>query len=484
MSEPSIQRKELRAAARASARTYLFDYTHLLFPEIGNTHFIESKHSMVLARAFERLGRGEIRRLLVAIPPRFGKSLVGSIMFPTWMLGLDPTLKIICASYGEELSRDFAISSRAVMQSPMYRALFPKTRLTASGTAALRLETTAGGTRFSTSVGGAVTGKGADIIIVDDPLKAKDAVHSEAARNDAFNYIIGSLMSRFDRPDEGRMVVLSQRLHTDDLIARLRDEGGWELLSIPAEALVPMSLDMGLADPWKLKPGEVLFPERFSHTALAQLKADLGEANYAAQILQDPQALGGAIFKVKDLHLGESATFKLDMMEAIYQSWDTAISQEATAAYSVCTTWGVYGKYFALIDVFRERLEYPGLLKAVISQYDKYKPAAVLIEKASSGVALCQQLQSEGLNWLWPVNPQGSKIERAMQQVPKIESGRVMLPRKAAWAEAFLAELAAFPNGRADQVDSMTQFLKTFDTGRDHYLFRELRYWRDRRHEV
>lgn len=484
MTDPNAVRAELRQKAFEHARRYLFDFTQMVFPEVEPAgSFIEARHSMLLAHTFGKVASGEIKRLLVAIPPRFGKSLIGSVTFPTWMLGHDPSLKIICASYGDELSRDFALQSRNVMQSQRYRELFPKTVLAPDGTALQRLATTRGGYRRSTSVDGALTGKGADIVIVDDPLKAKDAVHSQAARDEAFNWITGTLMSRFDRPADGRLVVLSQRLHTDDLIARLRDEGGWELLCVPAEALRPMSLDIGEAKPWTLGPGDLLFPERFDHAALAQLRSDLGEANYAAQILQDPQALGGAIFKVKDFDLQDCSTFKADKVEAVYQSWDTAISEEETAAYSVCTTWGVYGKYFALLDVFRERLAFPDLLKAVHAQYQKHRPRCVIVENASSGTALIQQLRQERNNWIWGITPRGSKLERAMHQAPKVEAGRVIIPRRAPWADTFLAEIAAFPNGRSDQVDSMTQFLKTFDTAKDHVLFRELKYWRNMRNE-
>jgi len=478
-------RNQLRAEAHGHTRRSLFDFTQIMFPEVEPAGtFIEANHTKLLARAFERVASGECRRLLVAIPPRFGKSLLGSVAFPTWMLGHDPSLKIICGSYGDELARDFAMLSRDVLRSPIYRDLFPKTRLTSDGGAPHRLMTTLGGYRQSTSVGGPVTGKGADIIIVDDPLKAKDAITSQAARDDAYGWINGTLMSRFDKPGEGRMIVLSQRLHSDDLIARLRDDGGWELLSVPAEALVPMELDIGEKRPWILKAGDPLFPERFDHEALLQLRTDLGEANYAAQILQDPQALGGAIFKVKDFELYPKAIIEPVGAEAIYQSWDTAISERETAAYSVCTTWAIYGKRFALINVFRERLGFPALLKAVKDQYAKYRPRGVIVEKASSGTAIYQQLRQDGYDWIHEVTPRGSKLERAMHQAPKIEAGRVGLPQKAPWAATFLAEVADFPNGRSDQVDSMTQFLKAFDTGKDHVLFRELKFWRNQRGEV
>ena len=275
MADPNEQRLELRELANGFARNNLFDYTQLIFPEVvPSGSFIEARHTKLLAHQVERVVRGDIKRLLVAIPPRFGKSLLCSVALPTWLLGHDPSCKIICASYGDELSRDFAMQSRNVLMSRRYHELFPGTRLTQGGGAIGRLETTAGGYRFSTSIGGALTGKGADIVIVDDPLKAKDAITSQAARDEAFNWITGTVMSRFDSPANGAVIVLSQRLHTDDLIARLRDEGGWELLAVPAEALTSMTFDIGEAEPWHLEAGELLFPERFGPDALARLRRD------------------------------------------------------------------------------------------------------------------------------------------------------------------------------------------------------------------
>jgi len=476
----SEQRRKLRQKLYAGARMDLLTYCQLIHAEAEPSEtFIPFRHTQVLATAVHKVIEGTINRLLIAVPPRFGKSLVGSIGAPAWALGRDPSLRVICTSYGDELSRDFAVKSRSIMQSEIHRRIFPQSSLAANGTAHHRLTTTKGGYRFATSVGGTVTGKGANIILVDDPLKAKDAVYSQAARDEAFSYITGTLMSRFDEPAKGRMIVISQRLHTDDLIARLRDEGDWTLLAIPAEAQVPTQLDMGRGKQWQLAPGDLLFPERFDHKALDQLKHDLGESNYAAQILQDPRALGGTIFKVKHFQSQPCSTFYPHKMERIFQSWDTAISEEDSAAWSVCTTWGVYGKYFALMDVFRQKLSYPDLLNAVLDQYEKHKPAGVIVEYASSGQALYQQLKLDGRDWIYRVTPKGGKQERAMHQAPKIEQGRVLLPAKAPWYETFINEVASFPLSRSDQVDSMTQFLKAFDTGRNHMLFRELRYWQD-----
>lgn len=478
MNDPDAFRRTARQKIYARARQDLFTYTQLMFNEAEPSGtFIEANHTKVLATAIEKVIRGDTRRLLIAIPPRFGKSLLASVMAPTWMLGNDPSYKIVAASYGDELARAFAVQSRNIMTSRVYRDLFPQASLAAGAIG--RLETSAGGYRFTTSVGGALTGKGADLVIVDDPLKAADAISSQAARDAAFNWITGTVMSRFDKPSEGQVIVLSQRLHMDDLIARLRDQGGWELLSVPAEALRPMALDTGDGHRWELEPGDLLFPERFNHAAVAQLKADLGEANYAAQILQDPVALGGTVFKLKDFNIIESRQLNLEKMEALYQSWDTAISEEETAAWSVCTTWGVSGKHFGLVDVFRQRLSYPALLKAVRAEYARYKPRMVFVEQASSGIAIIQQLILDGEDWIQGIKPRGSKLDRAMHQSPKVEAGSIVIPGKAAWAETFLNEVAAFPNGRSDQVDAMTQFLLAFDRFRDRPMFRELRYWRE-----
>lgn len=472
----------MRQEVLEHARNNLFDYMQLIFPvAVPGGTFIEAKHTKLLARSFEQLAAGETKRMLVAIPPRFGKSFAGSVALATWLLGKDPSLKIICASYADELSRDFALQSRTVMQSQIYRELFPKTRISEAGQALHRLETTMGGYRRATSVDGSITGKGADVIIVDDPLKAKDAVTSEAARNEAYGWITSTLMSRFDKPANGRMLVISQRLHTEDLVGRLRDDGGWKLLSVPAEALKSMTLDIGEKEPWRLEPGDLLYPERFDHEALEQLRRDLGDAAFAAQILQDPKALGGNIFKLKHFQMHDCASFIEEKMEAIYQSWDTAITIEETSAWSVCTTWGVSGKFFALLDVYRQRLTYPDLLKAVKTQYAKYKPRLVIVEQASSGIPLIQQLRQEGNNWVAGIKPKGSKQERAMHQAPKIEAERVLIPSRASWADTFLSEIAAFPAGRSDQVDAMTQFLYAFDVGQNHEAFRELKYWQRER---
>ena len=174
--------------------------------------FEDARHFRVLATALEKVVRGEIQRLLIAIPPRHGKSIFASVILPCWILGLDPSAKIICASYGDHLAKDFSIKSRDILRSSAYRGVFPGTELEPGGAALDELRTTRKGYRLATSVGGVVTGKGADYVIVDDPIKAVDAA-SVVTRNSAYDWYKTSLLSRFDKPGEGRQIVTMQRLH-------------------------------------------------------------------------------------------------------------------------------------------------------------------------------------------------------------------------------------------------------------------------------
>ncbi len=287
---PDEIRFGLRQRLRALARERFFPFYRLMFS--GARHF------RALAQALERVANGECRRLLIAIPPRHGKSLFASIAFPAWLLGRDPTRKIICASYGDLLSRDFSNRFRDLLWSKPYQDIFPGAPIARSGSSLSEVRLTSKGYRLATTVQGPATGKGERIIIVDDPLKAAEAA-SEAARNAAYDWFKGSLMTRVDKPAEGAVVAVMQRLHQDDLIGRLRDEGGWEYLAMPGEFYERTVYDLCDGESWTANPGDLLYPERFDRAALDQLRFDLGEAQYNAQILQRPSPPGGALIKLK-----------------------------------------------------------------------------------------------------------------------------------------------------------------------------------------
>ncbi len=461
--DPSDFRREQREKLRAYARDDFYTFYRLMASVLmPGQPFLPARHFRVLAHAPEKVAKGETRRLMIAIPPRHGKSMLASVALPAWILGRDPTRKIICASYGDVLSKDFSTRSRDAVWSANYQAIFPDTRIDAGGASLVELRTTAKGYRLSTTVEGAVTGKGAHFIIVDDPLKAIDAT-SESARNAVYDWMKGSLMSRFDNPSEGAMIVIHQRLHQDDPIGRLRADGGWEYLEMPGECVEQQVFDLGHGESWTFKPGDLLFPEMFGRAALDQQRIDFGEMGFNAQILQRPSPPGGNLFKLKYFQRYEERPQWYDL---IVQSWDPAIVDTETAAFTVCTTWGIKGQKLYLLDVFRKRLEFYQIEPAIVSMRKKYNAGAVVIEVSGHGRAIGNALlKRQGTTlWMHPVDPKLGKVERAIAQTPKIERRRVYLPVSAPWLEAFESEVAAFPLSKyADQVDSMVHFLALLD---------------------
>ena len=456
-------RRYFREAAYAHARRNFYAFYRLGFPALApEASFSSSPHYRVLAQALEKVATGETRRLLIAVPPRHGKSILASVALPAWILGRDPTRKIICASYGEQLSKDFSNRFRDLLWSPQFQSLFPDTRIDAGGASLSEVRTSAKGYRLATTVDGPATGKGAHFAFVDDPIKAAEAT-SEVVRNSVYDWFKGSLMTRFDKPAEGAMVVVQQRLHQDDLIGRLRDEGGWEFLEMPGECMQRQTFDLGDGETWDFEPGDLLFPERFDRAALKQMFWDLGEAAYNAQILQRPGASGGTLFKLKHFPRYETLPARF---EAIVQSWDPAIVDNETAVFTVCTTWGIVGRRLYLVNVFRKRLDFYKIEPAMLSMKQKYNAGFVILEVSGVGKAIGNSLlKRQGIHeWFLWTEPRLGKVERALAQTPKIERKYVYLPVEADWLETFEAEIAAFPLSKfADQVDSMVHFLHALD---------------------
>lgn len=458
--------KSVRAALHAAARDDLHLFLSLIFRYIEpQTPFVDGNHFRVLATAFENVISGKTPRLLVAVPPRFGKSMLGSVALPAWALGREPGLKVICASYGDQLARGFAQKSRDVMVSPTYQSIFPGAGLDHGGGALEELRTEAKGYRMATSVGGVVTGKGANLIIIDDPLKAVDA-ESDQIRQTVYDWVKGSLMSRFDLGEIGQMIVIMQRLHQDDLIGRLRDDGGWAMLEMPAKAWKEATYDMGYGRSWSVKPGELLYPAGFNDAALQERRSSMSEASFNAQFMQRPDAAGGTLFKLKHFQRYTQRPFN-HHIELIVQSWDLALTEESHGAFSVCTTWAICGLKLYLLDVFRKKLDFPRLAYAVRNLAKKHQAHQVIIETSGIGKAVFQEVRKDEalLGRLMGHNPKEGKVERATVQVPKVERKRVYLPMAAPWLEAFEAEVTGFPLTKyADQVDSMVQFLHALDS--------------------
>jgi predicted phage terminase large subunit-like protein len=426
----------------------------------GQTVFQNNWHLEVMAAKLKQVAQGKIKRLIINIPPRHLKSLMASVALPAFILGHDPTAAIICATYGQDLSDKYARDCRAIMQSGWYAQAFP-TRLTQSRASLQELITTKKGFRLSTSVGGVLTGRGGDIIIVDDPIKPADAL-SDSRRTSANDWYDGTLYSRLNSKTSGAVVVIMQRLHEDDLTDHLLQNEGWEVLSFPAIAETDETHIVETLfgrKSFTRKIGEALNPAREDLATLESIRAILGTYNFASQYQQTPSPSGGSL--VKEVWFRNYGTNDLPTpFSQIIQGWDTANKPSELADYSVCTTWGVKDSRFYLLNVFRKKLSFPDLKRAVIEQDNSFRPTVILIEDKASGTQFIQDLIEASLSKVTRIMPEGDKIMRLNAQTATIENGFVYLPNEAHWLADYLHELSVFPNGRYDdQVDSTAQAL-------------------------
>jgi predicted phage terminase large subunit-like protein len=447
---------------RRILRRDLLAFAHRAFLELNpQTPFESTWHLEALAAKLDEVRRGKCKRLIINIPPRHLKSHMASIAFPAFVLGLDPAKQILAISYGQELSDKLARDCRALMESPFYRAVFA-TQISADRNAVAEFETTQGGYRLSTSVGGAITGRGADIIIVDDPMKADDAL-SDTRRLSVNIWYDNTLRSRLNRQDEGAIIVVMQRLHTDDLVAHLQETEHWDVLSF--SVIAERDEHHELASPYgprriHRRAGEILHPALLSASAVEGLRRSMTEYNFAAQYQQNPQPPAGLIVR-RDWLRFYPPNEKPENFDQIVQSWDTANKATELSDYSVCTTWGFYRERLYLLDVFRRKMEFPELKRTVRELAGLWRTTVVLIEDKSSGTQLIQELRASNFSLAQaaPVGD-GDKVMRLCAQTAKIEGGFVLFPAAAPWLDAYLLELTTFPNSKNDdQVDSTVNAL-------------------------
>lgn len=423
-------------------------------------------HLDVLSSKLADAAKGKITRLIIALPPRGLKSSLVSVALPAWILGQRPGAKILCASYGQDLSDDLARKSFSIMSAPWYMATFP-TRLAPNRRAVSDFHTTARGYRRSASVGGALTGFGADFIIVDDPQKPGEAL-SDVQRRTANTWFDETLLTRLNNKAEGCIIIVMQRLHEDDLVGHvLAQSDQWEVVSFPAIAEVEETYRWTNAfgeGQHIRRAGEALHEEREPVAVLEGLRRQMGSYLFSAQYQQQPMAREGARINVdwfQRYDSGNPPTF-----EKTIQSWDTAHDIGERNDFSVCTTWSMKDQQIYLRHVYRERLLYPELERKVIELAEAWHADRVIVEKHSSGSALVQNLPSRQFYKAEAFKPQGDKAMRMENHSGMIESGRVFIPRDAPWLDTYLYELQAFPNGRFDdQVDSTSQALEWINTG-------------------
>jgi predicted phage terminase large subunit-like protein len=448
-------------------------FIHRSFIELeAGKQFLSNWHIEVLAAKLEEVRQGRCKRLIVNMPPRHLKSDAVSIFFPAWVLGHDPTKQLLSVSYEQGFSETLARRSRTLMTSPFYQALFD-TRISRGREAVADYETTAGGYRFSTSIGGVLTGRGADIITIDDPLKANDAL-SESRRRSVHEWYDNTLRSRLNSQERGAIIIVMQRLHADDLVAHVQQHEPWDVLSFPAIAVKDEIYDV--LTPYgrrriHRKTDEILQPTLLSATHLDDLRCGMTEYNFEAQYQQDPQPPSGNIVKRKWLKF-YGPNDKPEQFNQIIQSWDTANKDTELSNYSVCTTWGVKGQRLYLLDVYRQKLDFPSLKRAVLDLAQLHKAHLVLVEDKASGTQLIQELRAGHFSKVKEAPAiDGDKIMRLNSQTAKIAGGFVLFPEKAHWLETYINELIAFPNAKYDdQVDSTVYALAwSTSPGRSRY---------------
>ena len=461
--------KEYQTLLRSDFVSFIERSFYELNPQ---TQLFMAPYIHLIAMHLEACRLGKIKRLIINLPPRYLKSHCASVAFPAWLMGKDPSARIICASYGQDLAENLANQSRKIMQSAFFQQIFA-TRLDPRKIASNDFMTTEGGGRMATSVGGVLTGRGADFLILDDPMKPDEAL-SDPRRQAVNDWYDNTLLSRLNDKVNGCIIIIMQRLHQDDLVGHALEHGDWTVLNLPAIAEVDETfeiVDIFGQKFWKREAGSPLHEERESLKMLKETKARIGDYNFSSQYQQNPMPKEGAMIKAHWLMTYDTLP-PASECRAVFQSWDTANKTGELNDWSVCTTWGIWGDRYYLMDVLRKRLDYPSLITTVIAQAERFKPRNIVIEDKASGTQLIQDLNHKGIRMIYPYQPTAGmdKTLRMHAQTDVFEQGRIYLPKQAPWLDDYLTELLSFPSSKTyDQVDSTAQAI--------HYI--KEHYWRN-----
>ncbi len=433
-----------------------------------NTEFLANWHLEAMAARLAWVRRGEINRLIINLPPRYLKSLTVSIAFPAFLLGHNPALRIYVISYGGELAAKHGADFRAIVESDWYRRAFRKMRTLKSTDE--EVTTTKRGFFRAASVGGALTGLGGDIFIVDDAQKAVDAL-SDARRNWLNQWYSNTLISRLDNKRKGTIIIVTQRMHTDDLTAHaMKTSKHWEVLRIPAIADEAEDIVTGDGedDIYPREAGEALQPDR--ETAEMLREVELADPyTFAAQYQQSPVPIGGLLIQRDWLRrYTKDELPERDYKSKIIVSVDPAAKGGPKNDWSVFTIWLVRENVYYLLDLVRGHYDYLQLRDVAVKLAQKYKPDVVLVEDTHVGIALAQDLRSLAKRPIKPIPVHANKTARLYVELGKFQARLVRFPNEAPYMAELEAELLAFPYGKYDdQVDSITQALsyeiRTYD---------------------
>lgn len=425
--------------------------------------FILGRHHKLMAEKFERVANGELKRLIINMPPRHTKSEFASYLLPAWFLGRYPEKKVIQTSHTAELAVGFGRKVRNLVDSDTYKSVFPNVALRHDSKAAGRWATSGGGEYFAIGVGGAVTGKGADLLIIDDPhseQEAKLAASDPSIFDSVYEWYTSGPRQRLQ--PGGAIVIVMTRWSLKDLTGRvvqssIEDEkiGEWEVIELPAI----------------LPSGKPLWPEFWSLEELEALRIELPLSKWSAQYQQKPSGEEGAIIKREWWKIWEEN--RPPPCDFIIQSWDTAFTKNERSDYSACTTWGVFYKdedskdaNIILLDAYKERLEFPELKQKAQEMYQEWEPDAFIVEAKAAGAPLIYELRQMGIPVQEFTPTRGNDKNVRLNAVSDLfASGKVWCPDKR-WAHELIEEMAAFPYGEHDDLtDSTTQALLRFRQG-------------------
>lgn len=421
------------------------------------TQLLHNYHLQALAFRLEQVRQGACRALMINMPPRYGKSLFTSVAFPAYVLGLDPTRRIIVISHSAELAVTLSNDFRRILDVAWYQQMFPEICTSRMKNTEQEIHTTRGGFRLAASIEGNLTGRGGHFLIFDDPINAAD-IYSDSKRQ-RVNDLVRECSLRQDDKKTGAKIIAMQRLHADDACGNLLSEpNSWTVLSMPAIAEEDESIQVGENNFIPRHAGEALHPEREPISVLNDIKSQCGSTIFQAHYQQRPVPRDGLIFKREWLQSYDQVPASTHST-VVCQSWDTAIKSGERNDYSACVTLTIQDKKYWVTDVVRDRLDYPELLKLAKSQAEKYKPARVLVEDMGVGSPLFQDLRRAGFAAI-AIKPQRDKVTRMRAQAAKFEQGLVYLPRQAHWLSDFVDEVLSVPNARHDdQVDALCQAL-------------------------
>ena len=449
----ALQQQTVKLHIREQAKEEFMPFVHHVYDG-----FVEGRHHRVIAEKLERVARGELKRLIVNMPPRHSKSEFASYLMPAWFLGRNSKLKIIQATHNTELAVRFGRKVRDLLATPDYRVVFPDTNLKADDKAAGRWGTAEGGEYFAAGVGAAMTGRGADLLIIDDPHSEQDAL-SSTAFDHAFEWYSSGPRQRL-QPGGAIIIVMTR----------------WGMKDLTGQVLKMQAQD-SMADQWEvvefpaiLPSDKPLWPEFWKMDDLIKVKASLPVGKWNAQWQQNPTAAEGAIVKKEWWNVWEKED--IPSVKYIIQSYDTAFSKKETADYSAITTWGVFeneetgADNVILMDARRGRWNFPELKGVAAEEYEYWEPDMVIIEAKASGQPLTDELRAAGIPVMNYTPSKGrDKITRMHTVAPLFEAGMVWAPEQK-FADEGIEECLAFPHGGHDDfVDSMTMALMRFRQG-------------------